>query len=154
MTTQAAEPRPTSFVPANSVSRDFLTGGHAIFTASSPKGTHYTFSVSRPKDFTPDSPVWFVSVLTGSDNTSDYTYLGLLDGSGLLRLTKKSREYYTEKTPSYEVGRWAIAKIWRGEEMPDGYKIQHMGKCGRCGRPLTDPLSCELGIGPICREKE
>lgn len=26
------------------------------------------------------------------------------------------------------------------------------GHCGRCGRKLTDPVSIEFGIGPVCRE--
>ena len=28
--------------------------------------------------------------------------------------------------------------------------IQHIGKCCKCGRPLTDPESIKLGVGPIC----
>ncbi|MEX3556325.1 MAG: DUF6011 domain-containing protein [Burkholderia gladioli] len=24
-------------------------------------------------------------------------------------------------------------------------------KCGVCGKPLTDPVSVHLGIGPVCR---
>lgn len=30
---------------------------------------------------------------------------------------------------------------------------QHTGSCSCCGRELTNSLSIELGIGPICREK-
>lgn len=30
---------------------------------------------------------------------------------------------------------------------------QELGHCGVCGRTLTDELSRELGIGPVCREK-
>jgi hypothetical protein len=30
---------------------------------------------------------------------------------------------------------------------------QHTGTCSCCGRELTNKLSIELGIGPICREK-
>jgi hypothetical protein len=29
-----------------------------------------------------------------------------------------------------------------------------VGKCRRCNRPLTDPVSAAAGIGPICAEKE
>ena len=30
---------------------------------------------------------------------------------------------------------------------------QNTGSCSCCGRELTNALSIELGIGPICREK-
>lgn len=30
---------------------------------------------------------------------------------------------------------------------------QNTGSCSCCGRELTNPISIELGIGPICREK-
>ncbi|MDA1363993.1 MAG: DUF6011 domain-containing protein [Candidatus Marinimicrobia bacterium] len=30
---------------------------------------------------------------------------------------------------------------------------QHTGSCSCCGRELTNSLSIQLGIGPICREK-
>lgn len=30
---------------------------------------------------------------------------------------------------------------------------REIGSCGHCGRTLTNPLSREIGIGPICRAK-
>lgn len=30
---------------------------------------------------------------------------------------------------------------------------QELGSCGICGRTLTDPISREIGIGPVCRGK-
>lgn len=35
-------------------------------------------------------------------------------------------------------------------EVPERLHILHLGACGRCGRPLTDARSLELGIGPEC----
>ena len=32
-------------------------------------------------------------------------------------------------------------------------EIFHDGRCGRCGRQLTDPTSVETGLGPYCRKK-
>jgi hypothetical protein len=29
--------------------------------------------------------------------------------------------------------------------------IFHMGKCAKCGKPLTDATSIEIGVGPVCR---
>ena len=32
-------------------------------------------------------------------------------------------------------------------------KIYHLGTCNMCNRKLTDSLSIELGLGPVCRKK-
>ena len=36
----------------------------------------------------------------------------------------------------------------------EGITIWHATRCRRCNRPLTDPWSITLGIGPTCAEKE
>jgi hypothetical protein len=40
---------------------------------------------------------------------------------------------------------------WRliNAELAKPYK----GRCARCGKPLTNPISLEFGHGPICRQK-
>lgn len=128
-------------------SPDFFEGGNAIFTVSNPTGEHYTYKI-RHKD---DKP-FFVSLLTGSDNLSDYTYLGIYHpGNRSVILTKKSN--YKEDTKPVKVIRWAIKKVAEGAVLPEGYTIQHEGKCCRCGRRLTTPESIEAGIGPECKRK-
>lgn len=129
------------------VSKEFLEAGHAIFTVTSPSGEYYTYRVSKPKDFNPDRPVWFVSVLTGPCNTSDYTYLGILTGDRKVRVTAKSK--YTPESKPVKVVQWAVKCIDDGK-IPLGYDIKHIGKCAVCGRPLTTLDSLESGIGPIC----
>lgn len=37
--------------------------------------------------------------------------------------------------------------------LPEGQYVLHTGRCGVCRHKLTDPLSIETGIGPVCREK-
>jgi hypothetical protein len=37
------------------------------------------------------------------------------------------------------------------ETLPDKVHILHEGLCGKCGRPLTHPISIECGLGPTCR---
>jgi Family of unknown function (DUF6011) len=37
--------------------------------------------------------------------------------------------------------------------LPDTTVVYHHGKCGACGRDLTDPLSMYIGIGPTCRKR-
>ena len=44
----------------------------------------------------------------------------------------------------------AVAKDPRGEAIKHG---KMTGACSCCGRKLSDPVSVELGVGPICLEK-
>jgi len=46
--------------------------------------------------------------------------------------------------------------VWENNTQPlidKGFALHHEGKCGRCGRKLTVPLSIETGIGPECASK-
>jgi hypothetical protein len=128
----------------------FFTGGRAVFTVSNGRGTHYTFKISKPRKQNPkDNPPFFVKVLTGPQNTNDFTYLGIyIPQTQEVRLTAKSR-YNNESTP-VKVIRWALKKVAEKAVLPDGYTIQHEGKCCRCGRVLTTPESIQRGIGPEC----
>ncbi len=144
------------------ITKDFLTAGHAIFTVTSPKpeSPHYTYKVTAPDDQSADSPIWFVSLLTGPDNLSDYSYLGILTGNGTVRTTAKSKfqpsnvDGKVVQSLPVAVAQWAIGQVWHGKTLPAGYDIKHIGKCGVCGRPLTDPVSIDTGIGPVCAGRE
>lgn len=134
------------------VGREFITAGKAIFTVDNGRGKHHTFRVTHKPGSAEWAPAWFVSLLTWPDNTSDYTYLGLLDAeTGAVRLTAKSK--YRDDTEAVRVIRWALRLLWTGADLPVGYSIHHAGRCGRCGRMLTTPESVERGIGPECATK-
>lgn len=123
----------------------FFSGGNATFTVSNPTGEHYTFKIRKPKETTP----YFVSLLSGPDNESDYTYLGVYNPDKQeIKLTAKSR--FTPDSKPYRVIQWAVRHV---NNLPPGYAIQHNGKCCRCGRTLTVPESIETGIGPECAKK-
>ena len=127
----------------------FFKGGNAIFTVSNPKEEHYTFKIKQPKG---DDKPFFVSLLTGPMNDYDYSYMGIYNPNQMnVYLTKKSR-YNDESTP-VKVIRWAIKMITNNKEIPEGYAIQHEGKCCCCGRTLTTPVSIQLGIGPECAKR-
>ena len=120
----------------------FVLGGKAIFTIDNGKGKHYTFSVKRKENR------WFVSLLTGPDNSNDFTYIGMLNERGNFFLTKASK--MTLDSVPVKVFSWSI-KVMQGEStLPEGYSIRHEGKCCRCGRRLTNPESLDTGIGPEC----
>jgi hypothetical protein len=126
----------------------FFSGGRALFTVSNGKGEHYTYKIRQAKG---DNKPFFVSLLTGPQNESDYSYLGLFNPSlAKVFLTAKSK-MNDESTP-VKVLRWAIQMVYNRKSLPEGYAIQHEGKCCHCGRTLTVPESIEKGIGPECEK--
>ena len=122
----------------------FIKAGHAIFTVENVKtGNRFTFKVSKHKE----KDLWFVGVLSGPKNTSDYQYLGTIFDKDF-RLTRKSR--MSEAAQSYKVFKWVNDILNNGEDLPEDVKIYHAGRCGICGRTLTVPESIECGFGPVC----
>lgn len=150
-----AEPAGMAGQLAHSGIRRFVTGGRAIFTLVGASG-RYTFKVTRADDkpaAVPSryGPTYFVALLTGPDNTADYTYAGLLQlADGTIRLTAKSR--YTADSTPVKAFNWVMGRVWRGESIEPARVLQ-VGRCGRCGRALTVPSSIESGFGPECLGK-
>lgn len=122
----------------------FVTAGNSVFTLKSNKtGKHFTFKARRPS---PDKPV-FVSVLSGPDNTSDYSYLGFIGTDGRFRTSKGSK--IGTEADSYKAFNW----FWdRANNLPKVLEFIPSGKCCRCGRELTTPDSVAKGIGPECEK--
>jgi hypothetical protein len=140
-------------VNAPTVGKQFILAGRAIFTIVG-NTTRFTFKVSRV-DPTPDSPHgstrYFVALMTGTDNETSYDYLGVLDPhSGGVRMTKGSK--VRDDHPAVAAIRWTLRHIWATGTLPQG-EIHHAGRCGRCGRLLTDPASIRTGFGPECRTR-
>lgn len=144
------------------VSKSFLLAGEATFTIEIPeayqvesKQPHYTYRVERVEASDRWPEAFFVKVLTGPDNTSDYTYAGKLDPfTGQMNLTARSAFPAT----SYRVKllNRVLARIWADDHAAYeqyGFQTHHEGCCGRCGRKLTTPESVTRGIGPECWKK-
>jgi len=134
------------------VTRDFVIAGDAIFTIETPDNKHYTFRVSKVAANDRWSDSWFVKMLTGPDNTSDYTYVGKLDYyTGQVLMTTRSK-LSNDSYPMKLLNR-VLARVWNDDHSAyeaHGYKTHHEGRCGRCGRLLTVPSSVQSGIGPEC----
>lgn len=123
--------------------RAFIEAGHATVTAVSvASGVRFTYRI-RASD---DGKVFFVGVLSGPDNESSYTYLGIIR-DGVFRRTGKSA--ISEVAPSHQAFRWMYKKLTY-EQLPDSIEIWHEGRCGRCGLKLTVPESIQSGYGPEC----
>lgn len=138
--------------PASHLS--FITGGNAYFTMKNRETeVRFTYHVAIPDDQKPETArIWFVGLLTGTDNTSDYSYIGYLRRSD----TGKFYFTYGKKSgiKSDAAGVVAFTKVFNGL-LANGLtlpklEIWHEGRCCRCGRKLTVPESIESGIGPEC----
>lgn len=136
----------------------FILAGNAYFTLRSKvTGTRYTYRVSKAdpqqgkckyclNDPCRCQPRYFVSLLTGPENTSDYSYLGMIV-SNQFRLTRASK--MTLDSKPVHAFRWSLTALV-ANEIPEQLEIWHEGRCGRCGRTLTVPESIALGLGPEC----
>ena len=128
--------------------KQFALAGNARFTLVSKKtGTRFTFRIRHPGE---DRP-WFVSLLTGSDNESDYTFFGTIFLDGTFRPSKKSPIGPT--APSVKGFDWFWKHLTANDPfdlLPPQVNVHHEGRCGRCGRALTVPESIESGFGPEC----
>lgn len=133
----------TSVTPA----AKFILGGHALFTLQG-QVARFTFKVSKKKDQSDnEAPLFFVSVLSGPNNTQDYTCIATIRG-GKLSPTKR---FADSPPPSYKAFAWYFTRSVAG--LPTvGAKFYHHGSCCRCGRVLTTPESVTSGIGPVCAE--
>lgn len=134
------------------VGKDFILGGRAILTMVG-KSSRFTFKVRQadPTDQQPNPDLYFVSVMTGTDNEASYTYLGILNTrTGEVRPTKGTK--LPQDHPAFVAAAWAFPAIWKTGRLPGGQAL-HAGRCGRCARLLTDPDSIRTGFGPECRDR-
>lgn len=140
--------------------RDFLTAGAATFTVTSRK-THqrFTYRVTEVDDSGPEDEErrYFVSVLTGPDNTEsgDYTYAGMMRYQTRLghfkgHQTKGSKIAAT--APSWLGFMWLLSRVPSPEALEAQAEVDHIGQCAKCRRPLTVPESIRSGFGPKCRK--
>jgi len=139
-----------SFDPAKlapSALAAFVLAGNATFTVRSEQsGNRFTFKVRKPSETSPH----FVSVLTGSDNENDFSFLGSIFRGQVYSHGRKSS--ISAESLSARAAQWVVSKVIKGEPL-NGCEVWHAGRCGRCNRKLTVPESIETGLGPECATK-
>lgn len=127
--------------------KTYTFAGNATLTLSSLKtSARYTYKICAPRENA--NGVRFVSLLTGPQNTNDFTYIGLLTEGGEFKMTRASK-LPAESTPIAAFG-FFNRKVLVDGQIPTTLEVRHEGCCGRCGRALTVPESIDRGIGPEC----
>lgn len=149
---------PEGLIESAETALSFVLAGKATFTIVSVKtGERMTFRV-RAADGNPQ--MFFVSALIGSDNESDYVYVGFLradnggrvlrdaHGPGYLRAGKKGNA----NDVRFKAFDWLLSALV-ADHMPRTVEFWHEGRCARCNRLLTDPESIARGFGPECAKR-
>jgi len=133
--------------------KKFILAGKAIFTLESTRtGKWFTYKVNK-KEFKNDAgevdkPFYFVSILRGPSNESDYTYLGTINPRFYVNTTSKSK--VSKDSISFKALSFFLTYLRKGE-LYNEINFYHEGICGKCGKKLTTPSSISVGLGPICR---
>lgn len=134
--------------------RSYMLGGDAKVTLVSLRtGARFTYRIRQKEADSkfvhlnkPPQTLYFVSVLTGPDNSSDFEFLGtVFDGRDYRH---GNRSQISRDAPSARAFAWT----WQNLGSPE-VEVWHSGECSRCGRELTDPESIARGLGPKCAER-
>ena len=122
---------------------DYILGGKSYVTFQNPQtGNRFTYKVVKHKV----DDIYFVHVLT---NTDVYMFLGTIKNF-VFRYSPKSK--IAKDAKSLIVFDYVFHHLGMGT-LNNTIEIFHDGRCGKCGRQLTDPISVETGLGPYCRKK-
>lgn len=144
---------------------EFITGGNATVTIVSKRtGKRYTYKIvaaSKIGAATGESNphIFFVSVLTGPDNGSDFHYVGFFhEGGPGSKVKLRGGKKGCPDDVRFRGFDYVLQRCWNGPapracDVPEDVEIFHEWKCCRCGRKLTTPESIKDGIGPECAKK-
>jgi hypothetical protein len=132
----------------------FMLAGKSFITLRSlSSGNRYTYRIELADKRNPtDLDRYFVNVLVGPDNWSNYKYMGMITkcSNGSLSFKRTQGSKISEDAPSYIGFNFCFAQLVAANMR--GFEVWHEGKCGRCGKKLTVPESIATGFGPDCLE--
>ena len=127
-----------------------LAGNATITLLSGNTNRHFTYKVKKSKD---KENLYFVELLSGADNDTDYQYVGCYySDTEYFHAAKPWKDRaFVAWPPSLRTIRFFFNKLYN---MPSNLHVYHEGRCGRCGRKLTTPESIERGLGPECYKNQ
>jgi Family of unknown function (DUF6011) len=115
---------------------------NGTWTLTSPKtGEHRTFKISTVQKGNLEGKR-VISMLIGQDNENDYLGFGFVREDGTIGVWRKHQGTQFEKFADL----FDRETYWRNR----GVEFLADTRCRCCNRKLTDPISIETGIGPIC----
>jgi hypothetical protein len=154
--------------------RPFFNGTFTLTNRTS--GAHRTYRVHTVPDDDPAEGLRgrrIVSILTGPENTSDYTPFGFVErhpdtwGGWAIRVWQRYRSpgdpvhvdayhWGDDWGQHVKLAAMLLCMMLRRTDcyFADRYDLLEERRCRRCDRALTTPESIEAGIGPVCIQRE
>jgi len=120
-----------------------LAGKATITLRNKETGNRYTYKINCP----PDRKIFFVKLLCGPDNTSNYKYIGFIRNEIFSWGNKSSISKESMGVQAFE---FVFNSILAPGKTSTILEVWHEGRCCRCGRKLTVPESIKTGFGPEC----
>ena len=137
--------------------QNFLFAGKATLTLVSLRtGVRFTYKVRIKKSdlgkTTADQVTYFLNLLRGQDNTTDFTYMGVIRNNPPRFFWTAASGKVSRDAPSYKAFLWMLDAMAhrRSGVLGTTLEIWHEGRCGCCGKLLTVPESIASGWGPVC----
>lgn len=142
ITDSITQPHPYQLTPETM--EDFLFAGKAKITLiNTNTGNRYTYRIKKLDD----KNLWFVSLLTGSDNETDYEFFGTIFDYDKFSVRHSKKSRLTVESTGVKVFNWFLK---HRNNLPSNVEVWHNGYCAKCGRMLTVPSSIQAGFGPKC----
>lgn len=131
---------------------EFMLAGRSEFTLHSTKtGQDFRLRIDRSESRNDSNYVYFVNDISSKERV----YAGLLffdSNLGEFQFRQGVKGKMSEKSLLVRSLLFVLNKLERGETVQH-LEVYHVGKCGVCGKKLTDPISIATGIGPTCAKK-
>lgn len=119
--------------------KSLMLAGNSTVTLCSKEGSkHFTYNIKQC-DSNPD--LYFVRLLRGPDNTTDYTYIGCYYSDSNYFHTAKDYIHLPKRNRPVSIQ--FITAYLTDNDYRKHVDVYHEGKCCRCGRKLTTPQSIE-----------
>lgn len=104
----------------------------------------------RIKKWTSRRGCWLIELLTGPENSTDFTAFGTYDeATGSYTIWRR----YIHNEKMKDVIEWLKASDEEKQKAAGEVYAMQSNNCWRCGHRLTVPASIHRGLGPDCAEK-
>lgn len=111
------------------------------------KETHRTFQIKTAGDNSKLAGKRIISLLTGSNNETDYTGIGFVNDNDTVYVWKSKQGTEFEK-----LGKFFQTAVTT-DKFNDRVTVKLSKRCIRCNRKLTTPEAIEDGIGSVCKAR-